>query len=120
MTTSLTPLELDLLDRFYERYKQYGFPPVAALRVKSRKTSTAGRFTYLEHDGHMSQFDGQLALGRYSQFAMPGVDAGFSCWVQLKGGKVDYLEFVVNGEEEWDGSESSWSVYNPDTGEPQT
>jgi hypothetical protein len=117
MTTSLTSLELDLLSRFYARYKQYGFPPVATLRVKSRETSCAGRFTYLEHDGHMSQYDGQLDLGRYSQLDMRGVSAGFSFSVQLKDGKVDYLEFVVNGDEEWDGSESSWSVCNPDTGE---
>ncbi len=117
MSTSLTPLELDLLGRFYARYKQYGFPKVASLRVKSRETSCAGRLIYLEHDGYMSDRDGNLGLGRYSQFEMQGVRAGFSFSVQLKDGKVDYLEFVVNGDEEWDGTESSWRVRNPDTGE---
>ena len=116
MTTSLTPLEFDLMDCFHARYKQVGFPRVASLRVKSRETSCAGRFTYLEHDGLVSQPDGQLGLGRYSQFDMRGVSAGFSFWVQVKDGKIDYLEFIVNGDEEWDGSESSWSIHNPDTG----
>ena len=117
MSTSLTPLELDLLGRFYTRYKQYGFPAVASFRVKSRETSCAGRFTYLENDGYMSDYDGDLGLGKYSQFEMDGVRYGFSFSVQLKDGKVDFLEFVVNGDEEWDGSESDWRVLNPDTGE---
>jgi hypothetical protein len=117
MTTAPTRLELDLLARFHARYEQYGFPSPAILRVRSRQDSSAGRFTYLEHEGSISRYDGQLGLGRYSQFEMAGVKAGFSFWVQLKNGKVDYLEFVVNGEEEWDGSESSWTVRDPETGE---
>ena len=70
----------------------------------------------LEHNGEMPGYDGQLGLGRYSQFEMEGVKFGFSFWVQLTNGKVDYLEFIVNGNEEWDGSESSWTVRDPDTG----
>jgi hypothetical protein len=117
MTTAPTRLELDLLARFHARYKQYGFPSAATFRVRYRESSSAGRFTYLEHEDCMSHYDGQLGLGRYSQFDMAGVGAGFSFWVQLKNGKVDYLEFVVNGDEEWDGSESNWTVRDPDTGE---
>jgi len=117
MTTAPTPLELDLLARFHSRYKQYGFPSPGTITVRSRESSRAGRFTYLQHDGCMLRYDGQLNLGHYSQFDMEGVKAGFSFWVQLKNGKVDCLEFVVNGEEEWGGSESSWTVRDPDTGE---
>src|SRR5690606_8914429 len=106
-----------LLNRFHARYKQYGFPAATELRVISRENSSAGRFTYLEHDGSMPGYDGQLDLGKFSQFEMTGVKYGFSFWVQLKNGKVDYLEFVVNGEEEWDGSESNWTVIDPDTGD---
>ena len=120
MKSAPTPLEADLLALFHVRYEQLGFPSPAAMRVKSRESSSAGRFTYLEHEGCVQLQDGQLDLGRYSQFDMNGLEAGFSFWVQLAHGKVQYLEIVVNGTEEWDGSESGWTVLDPDTGELPT
>jgi len=115
--SALTPLELDLLDRFHTRYKQLGFPPPEGVRVKFRQSSSAGRFTYFEHEGHVQRVDGQLDLGRFSQFDMVGLDAGASFWVEIENGKVLYLEIIVNGEQEWDGSELRWVVLDPDTGE---
>lgn len=116
MKSAPTPLETDLLAHFHVRYGQLGFPSPRVMGVKSRESSSAGRFTYLEHEGCVQLEDGHLGLGQYSQFDMPGLEAGFSFWVQLAHGKVQYLEIVVNGEEEWDGSESGWTVLDPDTG----
>ncbi|MFC3816931.1 hypothetical protein [Lysobacter sp. GCM10012299] len=115
--SALTPLELDLLDRFHSRYKQLGFPPPEGIRVKFRQSSSAGRCTYFEHEGHVQRVDGQLDLGRFSQFDMVGLDAGASFWVEIENSKVLYLEINVNGEQEWDCSELRWIVLDPDTGE---
>lgn len=117
LKSALTPLELDLLDRFYSRYKQLGFPPPEGIRVEFRQSSSAGRFTYFKHEGHVQRVDGQLDLGPYSQFNMDGLDAGASFCVEIENGKVVYLEIVVNGDQNWDGSELPWEVLDPDTGE---
>jgi len=117
MISAPTPLELDLLAHFHARYSQLGFPPPEAIRFKSRRTSSAGRFTYFEHEGCVQLADGQLGLGFFSQFDMAGIEAGASFWVQVAHGKVLYLEIIVNGEEEWDGSESNWVVLDPDSGD---
>ncbi len=113
---ALTPLECDLLGHFHSRYTQIGFPSPEGMRVKSRQSSSAGRFTYIEHEGLMQRTDGQLDLGRFSQFDMDGLDAGASFSVEIKDGKILYLEIVVNGDQEWDGSEPSWVIRDPDTG----
>lgn len=112
-----TPLEFDLLANFHARYSQLGFLPPEAMHVKSRQTSSAGRFTYFEHEGSVQLADGQLGLGLFSQFDMAGIEAGASFWIQLAQGKVLYLEIIVNGEEPWDGSESNWVVLDPDSGD---
>ena len=117
LKSAITPLELDLLNRFHSRYKQLGFPPPEGIRVECRQSSSAGRFTYFKHEGHVWRSDGQLGLGPYSQFEMVGLDAGASFWVEIENGKVLYLEIIVNGEQEWDGSELPWEVLDPDTGE---
>ena len=120
MKSAPTPLETDLLTHFHVRYGQLGFPAPGSMRVEFRESSSAGRFTYLKHEGCVQLPDGHLGLGQYSQFDMPGREAGFSFWVQLAHGKVQYLEIVVNGGEAWDGSESGWIVLDPDTGDLPT
>lgn len=116
-TGALTPLEHDLLRHFYSRYKQIGFPSPEEISVRSRKSSSAGRYTYFDHGGHLKRADGQLDLGEFSQVDMDGLDAGASFWVEIEGGKVLYLEIAVNGDAHWDGSERNWSVCDPETGE---
>ena len=56
-------------------------------------------------------------FGKFSQFTILGLDAGASFWVEIENGKVLCLEIIVNGDQEWDGSEASWLVLDPDTGE---
>jgi hypothetical protein len=118
MPTALTALELDLLTRFHTRYNASGFPHPSQVRVTARRNTGAGRFTYLDHEGSVQTPNGQLDLGRYSQFDMSGLEAGASFSVQVENARLAYLEIVVNGEAEWDGSERPWFVIDPDTGEP--
>ena len=117
MRSALTPLELDLLTSFCARYRALGFPQPSQTWVVSRQNTGAGRFTYLDHEGCIQAPDGQLDLGRFSQFDMAGLEAGATFWVEVKQAKVVYLEIVVNGDREWDGSEQPWVVADPDTGE---
>jgi hypothetical protein len=112
-----TPLESDLLNHFHTRFADKGFPDANALTMRKRRNTGAGRFTYLEHSEEVDLPNGSLGLGKYSQVNMPELEAGASFWVQMENSKIDYLEIVVNGSQSWDGSESSWDVCDPDTGE---
>jgi hypothetical protein len=111
-----TPLEHALLEKYFERYKSYGFPPVDELSVTDRRNTGAGRYTYLRHSEKVRIGDGELSLGAYSQFDMNNLEAGASFWVNLRDGKVEYLEIIVNGNRGWDGREEPWKILDPDTG----
>jgi hypothetical protein len=113
----LTPLESDLLQNFHRRYHDIGFPAAEQISVKSRAASTAGRITYMDHDGLIRRPDGQLDLGAFSQFNMDGLDAGASFTVEIEEGKILYLDITVNGDAHWDGSEREWIICDPDTGQ---
>jgi hypothetical protein len=115
MSMSFTPLELALLELFYRTFKGFGFPAVSEFRVSSRVNTGAGRLTYLAHEGLIRSPDGEL-WSDYSHVEMVGLEAGASCVVQIANGKAAYLELVVNGDVEWDGSEQPWTVSNPQTG----
>jgi hypothetical protein len=124
-TPELTPLERELLERIYARYKDWGFPAVDALRVTSRENTGAGRFTYLDHDGTLAfDGDGDLGQGDYSYFDMEGLDAGANFCAYIKGRKVLHLEIATGSSiwdeakrryrGAWDGIERPWRVCDPD------
>jgi hypothetical protein len=114
---ALTPLEHDLLDNFHSRYKQNGFPAPQDIIVKSRDKSSAGSYTYLDHDGYVELPDDTLGLGTISQIDMDGLRNGASFQVLIKSGKVLYLDIAVNGNYPWPETESRWSILDPETGE---
>jgi hypothetical protein len=115
MNNGLTPLECDLIGRIHARYKHWGFPDLNQIRLLSRENTGAGRFTYIAHDGELAfEGAGDLSQGDFSQFDMVGLDAGASFWAYVENRKVKYLEIVVNGHQQWDGTERSWVVCDPD------
>jgi hypothetical protein len=61
--------------------------------------------------------DGQLHIGSFGQFNMDGLPYGASFWIYIKEHKISQLEIAVNGAEQWDGTERSWKICNPDTGQ---
>lgn len=114
MPTSSTPLERALLELFHGTFKGFGFPAPSELRISSRVNTGAGRLTHLAHEGVVRSPDGEL-WGDDSHIEMVGLESGASCVVQIANGKVAYLELMVNGDTEWDGSEQPWTVVNPNT-----
>jgi len=113
----LTPLERDLLERFHARYAAEGFPRVDELVVLDRDDFGAGRCVRFLHHGFLHLSDGELGLGRYSQINVPVLEAGASFHARIERGKLADLEIFVNGDGPWDGSETGWTVCDPDTGE---
>lgn len=115
-TKRLTPLESDIFSRFHIRFSQEGIPPANKITVKHRVQSTAGRKTYVEHDGLVNLPDGDLGLGQYSQFNMDKLEAGASFDIEIEDQKILYLSIDVNGMFRWDGIERNWLICDPDTG----
>lgn len=112
----ISPLERDLLRRYHLKHKAIGFPDPTGFVVTGRTDLGSGRVTHLDHEGLVRHGDGMFGLGAYSQFNMPGMEAGASFRVCFEHGKVLYLEILVNGWDHWDGSELNWTVCDPDTG----
>lgn len=98
----LTDMEIKLLSAMHNRYDQRGFPELELLRVVSRYQTAAGRMVKFSHIGEFDCPDGELFGG---QLDMPGLEYGATFFLGVAGRKVEYLEILVNGEENWDGEE---------------
>jgi hypothetical protein len=117
ISNELTLLERSILQKYFERYQGYSFPPPSKITVGLRKHTGAGRLAYLSHNGEISSPDGQLNLGRFGQINMDNLEYGASFWIYVKQGKLTCLEIVVNGDGAWDGTETNWKICDPETGE---
>ena len=113
----MTSMERGIFERYYEAFRQFGFPPPSAIEVTSRTQSTAGRFTHIVHPGHLTFEEGELGLGTISALELDNLAYGASFWIVVESSVAKYLEIVVNGESLWDGSEKGWVIVDPETGE---
>jgi hypothetical protein len=114
---NLTTLERAILEEYFHRFKDVGFPNADAFRVVARNNTGAGRFTHLSHSGVVHMPDGVLPLGKCSQINLNDFTAGASFWLEVERGIVKELEIVINGDQDWNGEENSWSIFNPDNAE---
>jgi hypothetical protein len=112
-----TALERSILDTYYVRYMERGFPSPEDFIVAGRNNTGNGRYTRLSHPNETSLPEGRLDLGIYGQINMDNIRSGASFWLYVKEHKIIELEIAVNGTERWDGTERHWKICNPDTGE---
>ncbi|GLK79892.1 hypothetical protein [Methylopila turkensis] len=113
----LTELEKDILGRFHVAYSDKGFPDISELQVEYREHTGAGRYTYLGHPGVVALPDGWHGVGNYCHFEMDGLPYGGTYGLFIEKQKIKILELSVIGECEWYGSENSWRIADPKTGE---
>jgi hypothetical protein len=112
-----TALERSILDTYYKRFMERGFPPPTDFIVVGRNNTGSGRYTRLSHPNETALPEGRLDIGTYGQINMDNIRYGASFWLYVKGHKIFELEIAVNGTEYWDGTERDWEMCNPDTGE---
>lgn len=107
MASPLSPLERALVELVAaENWKDFR---VAALQVRRRENTGAGRYTYFEDKLKQGLRDGTYtAQGKFLQ--MDGVRDGLAFVVDVTGGFVNYLEIAVYGNESWDGVERAWQI----------
>lgn len=108
-------LENAILQEYYKRYKDYGFPEATEFEVLSRNNFGSGRSTKLNHKRVFDSPDGSLYLGKYSHLEIGKIEAGATFWMVICSGKVAELVIVINGEEHWDGNEITWFIVVPET-----
>jgi hypothetical protein len=104
-----TPLELSILQVFYEEYGIQGFPSPDIINVNSRKNTGAGRILSLWADTRLSCQDGYLDMGG-KFIEMKGVPNGLMAVVCVVHSGVDELEIVTYGNDSWDGEERDWKI----------
>jgi hypothetical protein len=107
MTTDLTPLERAVIRlTAAENWPDFRDPGV---RVTRRENTGVGRFTYLEDAyGHVLRDGFYSANGRLIE--IPGLKIGLGFEVAVTNGRLEYIEFVLYGDETWDGSEEGWRI----------
>ena len=107
MDTPLTPLERVLVDMIAaENWNNFRVDGIHAIR---RENTGAGRFTYLEDSFGQRLRDGSYtAQGRLLE--IEGVRDGLAFVIDVRDGKLRYLELAVYGNEGWDGVERRWRI----------
>jgi hypothetical protein len=104
-----TPLELSILQAFYEEYGMQGFPSPDDISVNARKNTGAGRIVSLESDARVRCQDGYLDMGgRFVE--MEEVHNGLMAVVSIVRSGLDQLEITTYGNDSWDGKERGWKI----------
>lgn len=105
----LSPLESALIAAFHELYGTQGFPAPERIQVKRRENTGVGRYTEIEAEDHVDLDDGCVDLGgRFIE--MTGVPNGLMAIAHVRDHRLEQLEIVVYGEDQWDGVERDWSI----------
>lgn len=105
----LTPLELAVLQAFYDEYHTLGFPLPSAIKVSARQNTGAGRLTKLEANAEVTCPDSYLDMGG-KFIEMEGIPNGLMAIVSIANSTLDQLEIAVYGNDSWDGEERSWKI----------
>jgi hypothetical protein len=104
-----TPLELSILQVFYEEYGIQGFPSPDVINVNARENTGAGRILSLRTNTRVSCQDGYLDMGgRFIE--MKGVPNGLMAVVSVVRSGLDQLEIATYGNDSWDGEERDWKI----------
>lgn len=101
-------MEVALLQLYHFRLKAYNFPQVRDLAFQRRVHTGAGRYTYMSHGGEIDLPDAYL--DHDFQIDLDNLEAGVCVACSIEGRKLRYLELVVNGNENWDGTEPGWRL----------
>ena len=102
-----TPLEIAILNEFYDAFKVGDFPPPDEIDVVSRENTGAGRFTELNCKVKtlLSQ-----PCGPDIKIEMEGLRHGLGCLMFFEDGVPSSLELHIWGDDSWDGVERPWRI----------
>jgi len=111
-----TPLEMGVLNLYYDAYSNKNFPQVDRMILQKRRVTDAGRQLFLTHPDLIDLEDQKLFSGRYCYIEVASLRAGLSYWINIIEKKIESLVINVNGNYHWDNDECGWSIADPETG----
>lgn len=101
-----TELEEAVIANYHSRLKSWGFPPLKDLAFVRRVHTGGGKYIYVSHPVQINLPD--CILDHDQQIDLDCLVAGLCVYCSIKDGFVEFIEFVVNGEQNWNGSETGW------------
>lgn len=105
----LSPLEFAIAAKFYDLYRDQGFPSPDRLRVRRRENTGSGRYVDLDPIDCQSLEDGYLDMGG-GFIELSGVPNGLMAVARIQNRRLDQIEISVYGEESWSGEECEWKL----------
>lgn len=108
----LNELEKQLMMAILEENKRLYpslLPRFDLIKVKKREFTGVGSFTFFE-DGTSELLPRNAALSSEKILMLNGLDNELSYELILSEGKIDFLEIVTNGLDEWDGKHENFEL----------
>ena len=110
----LNYLEIELLKSIIDENKErYPYLPLhfTMLKVKHREFTGVGSYTHFQYDTSKILTKG-TAISSRKRLMIKGLEHEVSYELNLTDGKIDFLEIVTNGDEEWDGKAENFELVN--------
>ena len=108
MTISMTPLEIDILQRMHMQFGQKGFPQPVEVEAIARELTGVGVYLSISSTASVDLPDGTEGIGKYSRYAMEGLPYPLLASIHIDGGRVRFIELLAEGRTNWDGIERPW------------
>ena len=113
---SLTPLEVEIFERLYDSYAEFGFPEPTDISCVGRRNLGLVHYSDLQHLGEFDAPDGGLVLGTFSHVEFASLPCGAYVEVTICSKKLKCIVFWVVGERDWDGDQSGWKIISETSG----
>jgi len=104
-----TGMEAGVLSAYHARYASQGFPAPDQVQFLSREETGGGKYIKISSSSLVEVPDGYLYLPDCF-IELDDLDDGMSPVVIIKNRRLDTLEFIVNGEQDWGGGEGGWKL----------
>ncbi len=108
----LNEMEIELLKSIIDENKER-YPYLSLhfemLKVKTREYTGVGSYIYFQYPASKI-LTKDTSLSSQKSLTIEGLEHELSYELNLTNGKMDFLEIVTNGKEEWDGSAGNFRL----------